>query len=56
MDSEVYMKLIEIDLAPFIRNVYHNTRCFLHQDNSPVHKSVDCVQKLEDEKIRWVFI
>ena len=53
MDSDVYMEIVDNVLIPFGLEKYDG-EFFLHQDNSPVHRSDQCKAQIEEKKIRWV--
>jgi hypothetical protein len=53
MNSINYIEILDKCLVRFGRDYYAN-RYFLHQDNSSIHKSEECEQFIEAERIKWV--
>jgi hypothetical protein len=53
MDSDTYMEIIEDLLIPFGDEMLGGYY-FLHQDNSPIHTSAECVAQMIRERIRWI--
>ena len=55
MNSDVYQEILASHLEPFVKdNFAANENFFLHQDNSPIHKSAECVDYLLENEIAWV--
>lgn len=55
MNSAVYSNILINFLVPFGQEAFDN-QYFLHQDNSPIHNSVECMEVIEREQIKVVLL
>jgi len=53
MNAEIYCKILEVGLLPFVQTVFRNTPFRFQQDNDPKHTSRRAKEFLEDNNIPW---
>ena len=51
MNAHVYNEIITTRLVPFIELYFNDYDVILHQDNSPIHRSEECIRLLNDLNI-----
>ena len=53
MNADVYVKILDETLLPFIRDVFPDGYCRFMQDNDPKHTSNYAMQYFEDMGVYW---
>jgi len=53
MDAELYCKILEVGLLPFVRTAFANTPYRFQQDNDPKHTSRRAQKFFQDNNIHW---
>ena len=52
--SHNYVEILNQCFDPFVREYYPAGDFYLHQDNSPIHRSDEVVEYLENNNVNWV--
>ena len=56
MMSHNYIEILNECFDPFVRECFPAGDFYLHQDNSPIHRSAEVVEYLKNNNVNWVNI